>query len=85
MLFKSGLLSQTGWENMALTFSNCSKMVTLNGVYFSWNKVHKKHWTIIMAHWIRVLKGAPDPVARELYFQTEYCMNIIQIPHSRTL
>ena len=31
------------------------------------------------------LKGAPDPVARELYFQTEYCMNIIQIPHSRTL
>ena len=32
-----------------------------------------------------VLKGAPDPVARELYFQIEYCMNIIQIPHSRTL
>ena len=31
------------------------------------------------------VKGAPDPVARELYFQTEYCMNIIQIPHSRTL
>ena len=32
-----------------------------------------------------LIKGAPDPVARELYFQTEYCMNIIQIPHSRTL
>ena len=31
------------------------------------------------------IKGAPDPVARELYFQTKYCMNIIQIPHSRTL
>ena len=35
MLFKSGLLSQTGWENMVLTFSKCSKMVkfwTLNGI-----------------------------------------------------
>ena len=33
MLFKSGLLSQTDWENMALTFSKCSTMVkfwTLN-------------------------------------------------------
>ena len=33
MLSKSGLLSQTGWENMAKTFSKCSKMVkfwTLN-------------------------------------------------------
>ena len=35
MLFKSGLLSQTGWENMAITFSKCSKMVklfTVNGI-----------------------------------------------------
>ena len=27
MLFKFGLLSQTDWENMAITFSKCSKMV----------------------------------------------------------
>ena len=40
----------------------------------------------INQHWLEItFKGAPDPVARELYFQTEYCMNIIQIPHSRTL
>ena len=31
---------------------------------------------------ILLFKGAPDPVARELYFQTEYCMNITQISHS---
>ena len=43
-------------------------------------------WTL-KSNWLGKygLKGAPDPVARELYFQTEYCMNIIQIPHSRTL
>ena len=35
MLFKSGLLSQTGWENMVYKFSKCSKMVkfwTLNDI-----------------------------------------------------
>ena len=42
-----------------------------------------EHLTMSMSK-IANLKGAPDPVARELYFQTEYCMNIIQIPHSRT-
>ena len=35
MLFKSALISQTGWENMALAFSKGRKMVkflTLNGI-----------------------------------------------------
>ena len=66
MLFKSGLLSQTGWENMALTFSKCKmvKFWTLNGIIRSLLQAMElerssQETRNYMAYltWIRVLKS----------------------------
>ena len=84
MLFKSGLLSQTDWENMALTFSKCSKMVkfwTLNGIIRSLLQATELEQSSqetldYMAYliWIRVLISQIE----NLRFGT-----LPKIPHSR--